>query len=135
MIKLNTFSWTFFFRGVMLLWLLQSRLRLAEFRCSRKKVRILNTNKDKLSIQTDKQTNKTNSNKKEGALYAPPSLVFAFYSKYLEATHTWKFLTLQIFLLRMPLYTYKKIVFTLKYWSKNRPCTKGLNKSKFYKLF
>ena len=31
-----------------------------------------------------------------GALYAFP-LLLAFYSKYLEATHTWKFLTMQTF--------------------------------------
>ena len=36
-----------------------------------------------------------------------PPLLFAFYSKYLEAFHTWKFLTLQTFLLRILLWKKK----------------------------
>ena len=38
------------------------------------------------------------------ALYAPPLLWFALYSKNLNATHVWKVLTHPNFLLRMPLY-------------------------------
>ena len=38
----------------------------------------------------------------EGRCTPLPTLFFAFYSKYLETTHTWKFLTLQTFLLPMP---------------------------------
>ena len=59
---------------------------------------------------------------------------FAIYSKFSWGTHTWKFLTLQAFLLRMPLW--KKIdkfsftpppQSTLKYGSENRPWVRGLN--------
>ena len=69
-----------------------------------------------------------------GGLYA---LLFAFYLKYLEATHTWKFLTLQT-LFWMPLW--KKNSFTpsqstLKNRSKNRPCLRGLKTLKFCPLF
>ena len=46
-----------------------------------------------------------------GALYASPPCLgfFALYSKYHYATHTWKFLTLQNFLLRM--HQWKKKLF------------------------
>ena len=49
-----------------------------------------------------------------GALYAPPPpLLFAFYSKLSWGTHTWKFLTLQAFLLQMPIWKKnKKFSFT-----------------------
>ena len=44
-----------------------------------------------------------------GVRYAPTSPFFAFYSTYIEKTHTWKFLSL----LRMPLYIKKsKFSFT-----------------------
>ena len=67
-----------------------------------------------------------------GALYAPPSL-FSLYSKLSWGTYTWKFLTLQTFLLRMPLWKRnQKFNFTplsestLKYGSENRPWVRGL---------
>ena len=48
-----------------------------------------------------------------------PPLLFAFYSKYLEATHTWKFLTLQTFLLRIPLWEKKRVYHLSEYFEKS----------------
>ena len=58
-------------------------------------------------------------------------IVFAFYSKCLEATHTWKFLTLHTFLLRMQKNEEKKSTNLFlpppnalwKIGPKNRPCS------------
>ena len=58
-----------------------------------------------------------------------PPLLFVFYSKYLVATHTRKFLTWQTLLLRMPLWKkIKNFRFTplRANRSKTRPCLRGL---------
>ena len=68
-----------------------------------------------------------------GGLYALPPFFFAFYSKYLAGIHTWAFLTLQTFLLRMSPWKKNKNLgppppqSTLKYRSKNRPWARGLS--------
>jgi len=58
-----------------------------------------------------------------------PPLFLAFYSKYLEATQTWQFLTLQNFLLRMPLWKFKKIALLplRAFWNIGSPIEEGLS--------
>ena len=58
-----------------------------------------------------------------------PSLpCFLPHSKLSWGTHTWKFLTLQTFLLRMPLWKKTPSQSTLKYGSENRLWVRGLRK-------
>ena len=83
-----------------------------------------------LKLRKDTSTPFTNfdpSTHGEGRCTTLPPLFFAFYSKYLEATHTRKFLTLQTFFLRM-LYeknSFTRSQITLKFRSKNRSWTRG----------